>query len=127
MFQIFNQFNVRQLNADKLNIFAGLFERPLFLCFIISSFALQFSAMRYGGRLLHVTELSFKNNLFCFVVGSISLYWDFIVKIVAPAKFIISSQGIEIGKLKFEFKQRKVTDTKTMADSDNLLPPEPNF
>lgn len=25
MFQIFNQFNVRQLNADKVNIFAGLF------------------------------------------------------------------------------------------------------
>lgn len=51
--------------------------------------------------MLHVTELSFKNNLLCFVIGSISLYWELIVKIFFPAKIVISSDGIEIGKLKF--------------------------
>ena len=55
LFQIFNQFNVRQLSFKNFNIFAGLRKKPLFLCFIVSSFLVQMVIMRYGGRILHVT------------------------------------------------------------------------
>lgn len=94
LFQIFNQFNVRQLSIEKFNSFEGLWDRPLFICFIFTSFALQFGVMRYGGRILHVTELSFKDNVLCFVIASLSLYAHFLMKIFAPSKFMISSQGI---------------------------------
>jgi Ca2+ transporting ATPase len=84
MFQIFNQFNMRQMAANRTNVFEGLLKRPLFLCFIVSSFILQFGVMRYGGKALHVTELSFKKNLYCLIIGSTSLYSNYVAKTLLP-------------------------------------------
>ena len=44
--------------------------------------------------MLHVTELSFNKNLFCIVVGSISLYANFLVKMYMPSHFAFSRDGI---------------------------------
>jgi hypothetical protein len=60
MLQIFNEFNVRVLTYEKLNVFEGLIENPLFLCFSVVSLTLQFVVVKYAGKFLHLTELSFK-------------------------------------------------------------------
>ncbi len=87
--------------------------------------------MRYGGRLLHVTELSFKKNLCCFVVGSISLYSNYLVKVLLPSHFMITTTKIEIGKFRFDFTKRKIVDNNeregSLMDSTKSLPPVPNF
>jgi magnesium-transporting ATPase (P-type) len=40
MLQIFNEYNLRVLTFDKINVFEGLLQNPLFLCFSVTSFIL---------------------------------------------------------------------------------------
>lgn len=51
---------------------------------------MQLLLMKYGGHMFHVTELSFKENLFCIVIGSLSIFWLFLTKIILPEVVIFS-------------------------------------
>lgn len=55
--------------------------------------------------MLSVTELSFKENLCCVIIGSVSLYANFIVKTVMPSHFAVSRLGIEIGSVRIPFRR----------------------
>ena len=94
LFQIFNQFNVRQLSFKKLNSFEGLIEKPLFLAFITGTLIMQLGVMTIGSSILHITELTYRQNLLCFVIGSISLYANYVVKVAMPSHFAISKDAL---------------------------------
>jgi hypothetical protein len=61
--------------------------------------------VKYGGESLKTVELSFKENLLCLILGSTSLLSCLAFKIILPKNLVISLYGIEIGPIKFNWKQ----------------------
>lgn len=62
---------------------------------------LQFGAMRYAGRVLYVTLLSFKEDICCLVIGLLSVYFNFMIKLFMPSHFVLTGHRVEIGKFKW--------------------------
>ena len=70
----------------------------------------QFVIIKYAGKVLYVTELSFKENLFCLVIGSFTLFSNIVIQMIMPEHFYLCTRGIEIGRRKFYWKREKSTD-----------------
>jgi hypothetical protein len=63
--------------------------------------------VRYGGKSLKTVELSFKENFLCILLGSTSLLSGLLFKVILPEHLIISSSGIEWGKIKFYWRKEE--------------------
>ncbi|KAL4435781.1 hypothetical protein ABPG74_015749 [Tetrahymena malaccensis] len=79
--QVFNEFNARKLEKSDINIFAGLFNNPLFWVVIIITFIVQFLLVDLGGKYVGVTPLTWEQNLICLGIGAGSLVVGVVIKI----------------------------------------------
>ncbi len=58
------------------------------------SLIFQFFIIKLGGKLMHVTELSFKENILCFILASISVTGNLFFKIMIPNHIKFGKKGI---------------------------------
>lgn len=105
LLQVFNEINARKLKADEYNVFESFFNNKLFIVIVVSTIIIQLTMVKYGGKSLKTVELSFKENLLCLLLGSISLLSCLLFKIVLPADLVICPYGVEFGSFKFYWKQ----------------------
>jgi hypothetical protein len=61
--------------------------------------------VKYGGESLKTVELSFKENLLCLLLGSVSLLSCLAFKVLLPEHLIICLEGVEFGSFKFYWKK----------------------
>ena len=84
--QLFNQINARKLGARDFNIFAGFFNNWLFLFITVITFAVQYAMVEFAGRFATVVPLTLRENGICLAIGSGSLIWGLIIKLIMPPK-----------------------------------------
>ena len=94
LLQIFNEINARKLKPSEYNVFENFFNNPLFLIIVVGTIIIQLTMVKYGGKSLKTVELSFAENLFCIILGTLSLWSGLVVKIVLPENLIICPYGI---------------------------------
>lgn len=82
--QLFNQINARKLGARDFNVFAGFFNNWIFLFITVLTFAVQVCITEFGGRALRAVPLSWEENLICLAIGSFTLIWGVIIKLILP-------------------------------------------
>jgi hypothetical protein len=97
LLQVFNEINARKLKPEEYNVFENFFNNKLFLIIVVSTIIIQLTMVKYGGKSLKTVELSFKENLLCLVLGSVSLLSGLFIKVILPKHLIICPQGVEIG------------------------------
>lgn len=105
MLQIFNEINARKLKATEANVFEHFFNNPLFLIILIATIIIQLTMIKFGGKSMKTVELSLSENLLCVVLGSSSLVYGLLIKIILPENLIICLYGVEFGSFKFYWKQ----------------------
>ena len=66
----------------------------MFLIIVVSTIIIQLTMVKYGGESLKTVELSFKENLLCLLLGSMSLLSALVFKTVLPAHLIVSMYGV---------------------------------
>ena len=94
LFQVFNEINARKLKAHEYNIFEDFFNNKLFLVILVCTIIIQLTMVKYGGESLKTVELSFKENLFCLLLGSTSLLSGLLLKVILPHHLIITLSGV---------------------------------
>ena len=104
LLQIFNQINTRKL-AHEPNVLRCLFNNPLFTLVLILALFLQFVIVEFGGKLLRTVSLTLEEHLICWLLGSLSLFANFVQKTVLPSHLVISFSGVEIGSLKLYWRR----------------------
>jgi hypothetical protein len=82
--QIFNEINARKLGEKEYNVFAGFFNNPLFLLILLSTMAVQYLMVEYGGASVRTISISTELHLKCMGIGAFSLIWGLIVKACLP-------------------------------------------
>ena len=82
--QIFNEINARKLGAKEYNVFGGFLNNPLFLLILISTMAVQYFMVEYGGASVRTIPLTIEQHLYCMLIGAGSLPWGVIVKLCLP-------------------------------------------
>ena len=103
--QVFNGINARKLKPDEANVFKDFFNNKLFLIILVSTIIIQFTIVKYGGRFLKTVDLSFKENVFCLLLGSMSLLSCLAYKVLLPQHLVISIYGIEVNSYSFYWKK----------------------
>lgn len=99
--------NARKLQQHETNVFRNFFNNPLFLGIIVATFIVQFTLMAFGGSAIRTVPLTFQENLFCFVVASLSLFSTFLFKLILPDNIVVCSRGVEFGAMKFYWKPKE--------------------
>jgi len=66
----------------------------MFLIIIVGTIIIQLTMVKYGGKSLKTVELSFAENLFCIILGTLSLLSGLMIKIFLPNNLIVCLQGI---------------------------------
>lgn len=84
--QLFNQFNARKLGDKEYNVFANFCNNAWFICITIFTFVVQWAMVQYGGRPLRATPLEHYEQAICFGIGSFSLLWGVIIKLIIPSR-----------------------------------------
>lgn len=112
MLQVFNEINARKLKASETNVFEHFFNNPLFLVIIISTIIIQLTMIKFGGKSMKTVELSFHENLFCLILGSSSIVYGLLLKIILPENLIICPYGVEFGTFKYYWKQPPTDEEK---------------
>ena len=111
LFQVFNEINARKLKSEEYNVFENFFNNKLFLIIVVATIIIQLTMVKYGGESMKTVELSFKENLFCLLMGSTSLLSGLLLKVVLPHHLVISLYGVEIGEsFKYYWKQPPAED-----------------
>ena len=85
--QLFNQFNARKLGEREFNICASICNNAWFIAITILTFVIQYVMVQYGGRPLRATPLDHRDQLACLALGSFSLIWGAIIKLVPASIF----------------------------------------
>lgn len=80
--QVFNQINARKLEADEMNVFAGLFANVPFLLVMVVTIGVQVLMIAFGGRMVKCWPLNFSQNLLCILIGAGELPWGLLVKFI---------------------------------------------
>ena len=101
LLQIFNEINARKLKPSEYNVFENFFNNPMFLLIVIGTIVIQLIMVKYGGESMKTVELSMAENVFCIILGTVSLWSGLFVKSFLPENLIICLYGIEIGSWKF--------------------------
>lgn len=94
LLQVFNEINARKLKASETNVFEHFFNNPLFLVILISTIIIQLTMIKFGGKSMKTVELSFHENLLCLILGSSSLIYGLLLKIILPENLIICPYGV---------------------------------
>ena len=84
--QVFNEVNCRKIHENEFNVFDGLFGNSLFLMVIGITVVTQLLLVEYGGEAVKCTPLTLYQNLICILIGSVSILFGFIVKLL-PIKW----------------------------------------
>ncbi len=71
--QLFNELNCRKLNTEERNVFENFFNNFTFLMILVLQFALQYLMVTFGGKLFRTASLSMGQQIFCVVVGALTL------------------------------------------------------
>jgi Ca2+ transporting ATPase len=108
LLQVFNEINARKLKITESNVFEHFFNNPLFLVILIATIIIQLTMIKYGGKSMKTVELSFNENLLCIVLGSSSLVYGLLTKVVLPDNLIVCPYGVEFGTFKYYWKQQPV-------------------
>jgi len=108
LLQVFNEINARKLKSDEVNVFENFFNNKLFLVIVVSTIIIQLTMVKYGGKSLKTVELSFKENVLCLLLGSVSLLSCLAYKVLLPQHVMITLYGIELNS--FRFYWRKVPE-----------------
>ena len=82
--QIFNEINARKLGVKEYNIFAGFLNNPLFLLILVSTMAVQYFMVQYGGASVRTIPITTEQHLYCMGIGAFSLIWGLFVKACLP-------------------------------------------
>jgi len=85
--QCFNQVNARKLGDRDFNVFEGFFNNWLFLAIMVLTFAVQICMVQFAGLFATVTPLNWDDQLVCLGLGSFSLLWGLIIKVIMPARW----------------------------------------
>lgn len=101
LLQVFNEINARKLKHTEINVFENFLNNPLFLVILIATIVIQLTMVKYGGKSMKTVELSFAENLFCIILGTLSLWSGLAIKLFMPANLIVCPQGIEVGEFKY--------------------------
>ena len=83
--QLFNQINARKLGDREFNVFSNFCNNAWFICLTIFCFAVQWAMVQYGGRPPRATPLKHYEQAICFGIGSFSLIWGVIIKVILPS------------------------------------------
>jgi hypothetical protein len=110
MLQVFNEINARKLKITETNVFEHFFNNPLFLVILITTIIIQLIMIKFGGKSIKAVELTFYENLLCIVLGSSSLVYGLLTKILLPDNLIICPSGVEFGSFKFYWKKPSVEE-----------------
>ena len=78
MMQIFNEVNARKIHGER-NVFKGIFNNPLFYCIVIGTFFVQILLVEFGTVIFSCTKLSFKQWVFCTLLGAFELIWGQVI------------------------------------------------
>ena len=79
--------NARKLGERDFNIFSVLFNKWLFIAVYALMWIVQFATIQYGGRPLRTVPLSMDQTLICPGIGSFSIVWGFLVKLIPGSWF----------------------------------------
>ena len=82
--QIFNEINARKLGVKEYNVFGGFFNNPLFLLILLSTMAIQYFMVQFGGASVRTIPISNELHLYCMGIGAFSLIWGLFVKAFLP-------------------------------------------
>lgn len=110
LLQIFNEINARKLKPSELNVFENFFNNPMFLIIVVGTIVIQLTMVKYGGKSMKTVELSFAENLFCIILGTLSLWSGLAIKLFLPENLIICLQGVEFGNFKYYWAKVPVDD-----------------
>ena len=105
LLQVFNEINARKLKSDEINVFENFFNNKLFLIILVSTIIIQLTMVKYGGKSLKTVELSFKENVLCLLLGSMSLLSCLAYKVLLPQHLMITFYGIEMNSFKFYWRK----------------------
>ena len=83
--QLFNMINARHLGERDYNVFRGFCSNWMFIAVYVLMWVVQLCAVQFGGRPLRTVPLDTQTNLICVALGSVSLLWGFIIKVILPA------------------------------------------
>jgi P-type Ca2+ transporter type 2B len=88
--QLFNQINARKLGAMDLNVFKGFFNNGLFIFIVALTFVVQIAMTQFGGQAVRTVPLTLGQNGICLAIGSLSLIWGVIIKLLLPPSWFAS-------------------------------------
>lgn len=112
LLQIFNEINARKLKHHEINVFENFFNNPMFLIIVVSTIVIQLTMVKYGGKSMKTVELSFAENLFCIILGTLSLWSGLAIKLFLPENLIICLQGVEIANFKYYWAKVPANEEK---------------
>lgn len=87
LMQIFNLINCRKLKSSETNVFKGFFNNGIFLFLLLFIIVAQFLIVEFGNEPVSCSPLSFKQHVFCVLVGVGALIWGILFKFVPLAIF----------------------------------------
>ena len=82
----------------------------MFLIIVVGTIVIQLTMVKYGGKSMKTVELSFAENLFCIILGTLSLWSGLAIKLFLPENLIICLQGVEFGTFKYYWAKVPVDD-----------------
>lgn len=85
--QIFNEFNCRCIQPKKLNMFAHLYQSPLFCLVVVGTFAMTMFFVEFCGQMVRVTPLTSTEHAACILWGASTLIISTILKLT-PAHWV---------------------------------------
>lgn len=94
------------------NVFAGFFNNWLFLFIMILTFGVQIFMVQFAGIFMTVTPLGWKDQLVCLGIGSFSLVWGVIIKLILPSKWFACLAMNEAEMTEKDESQRFITSLK---------------
>jgi len=99
--QVFNEFNARKI-LNELNMFAGFFESPIFLCVSLFTIGMQILIIQFGADFVKTSPLTIYQWLITVGLGALSLPLGFLMRFIPveedPNSFYNSGAMISVSK-----------------------------
>lgn len=73
-----------------LNVFKGFFNNGLFIAISVLTFIVQIGMTQFGGQAVRTVPLTLGQNGICLAIGSFSLIWGVVTKLILPPSWFAS-------------------------------------